>query len=51
MPSPATVMDAGSELGFHRGGFSGMGFSSLMVVDIAGTESGSPSDPRTLRDS
>ncbi len=27
-------MDAGSELGFHRERFSGIGFSSLMVVDI-----------------
>lgn len=27
-------MEAGSELGFHRGGFSGMDFNSLMVVDM-----------------
>jgi hypothetical protein len=27
-------MEAGSELGFHRGGFSGMDFDSLMVVDM-----------------
>lgn len=27
-------MDSGSELGFHRGGFSGMDFDSLMVVDM-----------------
>ena len=34
MSSPVTVIDAGSELGFHRGGFSAMDFDSLMVVDI-----------------
>ena len=34
MSSPATAIDAGSELGFHRGGFSAIDFDSLMVVDM-----------------
>ena len=34
MSSPATVIDAGSELGSHRGGFSAMDFDSLMAVDM-----------------
>jgi len=47
-------MDAGSEHGFHRGEFSGMGFSSLMVVDIVGMvcarrQSDPPRDPRRAR--
>ena len=49
-------MDVGSEHGFHREGFSGMGFSSLMVVDIVGMvcarrQSDSPRDPTRARGS
>ena len=34
MSSPGIVIDEGSVLGSHRGGFGGIDFSSLILFDI-----------------